>query len=227
MTKKVALSLFLALAMCGAAFGDTVADAEKGLSVRPFQFKHKEADKAAAIIKPLLSPEGSMAIQPATNTLVVTDHAENLKAIAGALSQYDSAPVAIQLSVRLVSAGRVEGAARVPEELKDVASKLRMLRYNSLESLGSATFDAHEGQPGIVELQNGYRADFKIGEYDPVTKSIQVIDFKLSRVQKDHQLAEVLKTTLNLKTGVTHILAATKTAESDRAVMLVITAKHP
>lgn len=222
MTRRIALSLFLALAMCGAAFAD---DAAKGLSVRPFQFKHKEADKAAVIIKSLLSSEGTMNIQPATNTLVITDRAENLKAIAAALAQYDAEPVAIQLSVRLVSAGRVEGAARVPEELKDVAAKLRMLQYNSLENLGSAIIDTREGQPGIVELEHGYRADFKIGEYDPVTKSVQVIDFKLSRAQKD-QLAEVLKTTLNLRTGVTHILAATRAAGSDRAVMLVVTAKR-
>jgi len=222
MTRRIALSLFLALAMCGAAFAD---DAAKGLSVRPFQFKHKEADKAAVIIKSLLSSEGTMNIQPATNTLVVTDRAENLKTIAAALAQYDGEPVAIQLSVRLVSAGRVEGAARVPEELKDVAAKLRMLQYNSLENLGSANIDTREGQPGMVELEHGYRADFKIGEYDPVTKSVQVIDFKLSRAQKD-QLAEVLKTTLNLRIGVTHILAATRAAGSDRAVMLVMTAKR-
>jgi hypothetical protein len=222
MTRRIALSLFLALAMCGAAIAD---DAAKGLSVRPFQFKHKEADKAAAIIKSLLSSEGTMNIQPATNTLVVTDKPENLKAIAAALAQYDGEPVPIQLSVRLVSAGRVEGEGRVPEELKDVAAKLRMSRYNSLENLGTANIDAREGQPGMVELQSGYRADFRIGDYDPVTKSVQVIDFRLSRAQKD-QLAEVLKTTLNLKTGVTHILAATRTPGSDRAVMLVLTAKR-
>jgi type II/III secretion system protein len=222
MTRRIAVSLFLALALCGAAFAD---DADKGLSVRPFQFKHKEADKAAAIIKPLLSPEGTMNIQPATNTLVITDHPDNLKAIVSALGQYDTEPVAVQLSVRLVSAGRVEGVARVPEELKDVAAKLRMLRYNSLENLGSATVDTREGQSGMIELQSGYRADFRVGEFDPVTKSVQIIDFKLSRVQKD-QLADVLKTTLNLKVGVTHILAATKSAGSDRAVMLVVTAKH-
>ncbi len=222
MTRRIALTLFLALALCGSAFAD---DAQKGLSVRPFQFRHKEADRAAAIIKSLLSSEGTMNIQPATNTLVVTDRAENLKVIAEKLAEYDGEPASIQLSVRLVSAGRVDGEGRVPDDLRDVASKLRMLRYNSLESLGSATIETREGQQSIVELQNGYRADFRIGEYDPVTKSVQVIDFKLSRAQKD-QLAEVLKTTLNLKTGVTHILAATRAAESNRAVMLVVSAKH-
>lgn len=222
MTKRIVLTLFLALALCVPAFAD---DAAKGLSVRPFQFKHKEADRAAAIIKSLLSSEGTMSIQPSTNTLVVSDRAENLKVIAEKLAEYDGEPASIQLSVRLVSAGRVEGEGRIPEELKDVAAKLRMTRFNSLDNLGSATVETREGHQGIVELQNGYRAEFRIGEYDPVTKSVQVIDFKLSRAQKE-QLAEVLKTTLNLKIGVTHILAATKSAESNRAVMLVVSAKH-
>src|ERR1700682_1275538 len=63
---------------------------EKALSVRSFSFKSKEADKAAAAIKLLLSPDGSMSIQPATNSLVVTDRPEKLKAIAKALGDFDT-----------------------------------------------------------------------------------------------------------------------------------------
>ena len=223
MTRRIALSLFLILAICGAAVAD---EAAKGLSVRPFQFKYKEADKAAAIIKSLMSSEGSMSIQPATNTLVITDRPENLKAIADALAKYDAEPVSIQLSVRLVSAGRIDGERHIPAELKDVGDKLRMTKYNSLENLGSATIDTREGQPNMLDLQNGFRAEFKVGEYDPVAKTVQVIDFKLLRTQKD-QVTEVMKTTLNLKaTGLTHILAVSKSAESDRAVMLVLNAKR-
>ena len=225
MKKAVALMMFLALAISGAVFADTNADAaEKGLSVRPFQFKHKAADKAAAIIKPLLSPEGTMAIQPASNTLVVTDRADNLKAIAAALAKYDAPASPVHITIRVVSAGRVQGAGQVPEDLKDVAAKVRILRYNNFENLGSAVIEAQEGQPGMVTLENGYRADFKVGEYDPATKSVQLVDFKLSRAQND-QLSDVLTTTLNLKFGLTHILSLSKNPESDRAVMLVLSAK--
>jgi type II secretory pathway component GspD/PulD (secretin) len=166
-----------------------------------------------------------MAIQPATNTLVVTDRAENLKAIAAALAKYDAPAAPVQISVRVVSAGRVQGPDQVPEDLQDVASKLRMLRYNALTSLGSATVEAQEGQPGIVTLQNGYHADFKVGEFDPANKSVQLVDFKLSRVSNG-QLSDLLTTTLNLKMGITHILAATKSPESGRAVLVVVSAKQ-
>ena len=81
MTKHVALMLLLLLAVCGAAFADDApaADAAKSLSVKTFQFKHKDADRASVVVKPLMSSEGSFSIQPSSNSMVITDRAENLK----------------------------------------------------------------------------------------------------------------------------------------------------
>src|SRR5947208_5489741 len=87
-------------------------DAAKALSVRTFTFKYKDADKATGVIKPLLSGEGMISIQPGTKSIVVTDRAENLKAVAKAIADYDVAPQTFHLSVRLVSASRVEGNAK-------------------------------------------------------------------------------------------------------------------
>src|SRR4051812_14438967 len=143
-------------------------DAAKALTVRTFTFKYKDAEKATGVIKALLSPEGTISIQPGTKSLVVTDSADNLKAVAKAVADFDVPPQTFHLSVRLVSAGRVAAeAAKISDELKDVAPKLAMLRYNALESAGQAEFEGKEGDPGIVEMPTGYRADFKLGEYDP------------------------------------------------------------
>ena len=198
-------------------------DAAKALTVRTFTFKYKDADKAASVIKPLLSTDGTMSIQPGTKSVVVTDRAENLKAVARAISDFDVAPQTFRLSVRIVSAGRVTGEApKVPDDLKDVAPKLSMMRYNALESAGQAEFEGKEGDPGIVEMATGYRADFKLGEYDPASDSIKV-GFHLSRLQKD-QLASLLTTTLNLRLGQTFIVGATRTPGSQRALMIVLVA---
>ncbi|HEY3053811.1 MAG TPA: secretin N-terminal domain-containing protein [Thermoanaerobaculia bacterium] len=224
MTKRILLALFLSLAMCGAAIADD-ADAQKSLSVKTFQFKHKDADKATAVVKALMSADGSISIQPSSNSVVITDRPENLKAITAALAQFDTEPQAFKLSVRLVAASRVDtGAARTPDELKDVAPKLAMLRYNALENLGSANIDGHEGEPGIVDLQSGYRADFRFGDYDPASDSVKISDFKLSRLQGD-QLTQLLKTTINLKLGQTVILGATK-PQGQRALMIIVAAKR-
>src|SRR5262245_9299543 len=98
---KRALILSAALLMlAGVALGDdAAAGAAKSLSVRTFSFKYKDSEKAAAMIKPLLSSEGSMSIQPSTNALVVTDRADNLKTIAKALADFDLPPQPFRLVV--------------------------------------------------------------------------------------------------------------------------------
>jgi hypothetical protein len=218
----IALTLLLVTA---SAFADDAGDAGKSLTVRTFQFKFKKAENAAAVIKPLMSEEGSISIRSSGNSLVVTDQPENLKKIAAALADFDVEAQAFRLSVRLVAATRAgANEGRIPAELKDVASKLALLRYNALDNIGSAEVLGKEGEPGEIDL-TGYRADFKFGEYDASSDSINVTDFKLSRLEGD-VLSPMMKTTLNLKLGQTVIISAQKQAQSQRALMIVFTAKR-
>src|SRR5688572_23492128 len=121
---KRLLTIVLTLLLVSAsAFADDAAEVGKSLSVRTFQFKHKKAENAAAVIKPLMSAEGSMSIRPAANSLLVTDLPENMKKIAAVLAGFDTEAQPFRLSVRLVSAGRLVGAARVAPELRDLESK--------------------------------------------------------------------------------------------------------
>jgi hypothetical protein len=221
--KRVLILLTLCLFATGVAIAEPAGDA-KALNVRTFQFKYKEADRAAAIIKPLMSAGGSMSIQPASNSLVVTDRAENMKAITNALADFDTPPHAVKLSLRLVGAGRADVATKVDSSMREIAGKLAVLRYNAIDNLGDANVEGHEGEPTSIDLQNGYRISFKFGEYDPSSDSIKVDDFRLSKVQKD-QLVQVYQATLNLKVGQTLIFGATKT-QGQRAIFLVFNARR-
>lgn len=224
--KRALIGLAALLMLSGAAMAEAAAasDAPKSLSVRTFTFHYKEAEKAAAVIKSLMSADGTISMQPSTNALVVTDRAENLKSIARALAQFDTPPQAFRLTVRLVGASRLAGEApKVPDDLKDVAPKLEMFRFNSFENLGNADVAGREGDPGIVTWPTGYRANFKFGEYDPASNSITVSDFDLSKL-KDDQLTSLLKTTLNLRVGETYIVGATKNPQSTRALMIILVA---
>jgi hypothetical protein len=221
--KRIAVMLMALLFVSAVAFADA-ADVGKSLSVRTFQFKHKQAEKAATAIKEHMSAAGSMAIQPATNSLVVTDDPENLKKIAAVLAAFDTAPQPFHLTVRLISAGRTGKAARFPDELRDLESKLSLLRYDSVESLGSAELEGKEGEPGIVSL-TAHRADFRFGEYDPSSDTITVSDFQLSRIVGD-QVTPLMKTTLNLKLGQTTIMGVTRQPGSQRALMMVLSVRR-
>jgi hypothetical protein len=224
------LMLFLTAILVGAMAAQAEPpvpppDAAKSLTVRTFTFKYKDADKAAAVVKPLLSTEGTISLQPGTKSVVVTDRADNLKAVAKALADFDAPPQTFHLSVRLVSAARVApDAAKVPSDLRDVAPKLAYMRYNALENDGQAEFEGKEGDPGILDMTTGYRAEFKFGEYDPASDSVKVSELRLSRLQKD-QLAQVLKPiSLNLRLGQTYVVGATRSAESQRALIVVLVA---
>ena len=222
---KRGLMIFLAvLFTTGVALAGPAADGAKALSVRTFQFKYKTADRAAGVIKSLLSGEGSMSIQPKANSLVVTDHPDNIKAVSAAIGDFDAAPRNVRLNVRLVSAGHAEVAPRPVEELKDIARSFAMMGYNSLESLGSANVESHEGENGSITLADGYRADFKFGEYDAASDSVELTDFRISKLQND-QLTEIYKTTLNLKIGQTVVLAV-KRPKGQRALSVAFVARH-
>src|SRR5687767_14494629 len=103
--KRLLMNLMALLLVSATALAET-ADVGKTLSVRTFQFRNKQADKAAGVIKPLMSADGSMSIQPAANSLIVTDHPENMKRIGEALAQFDRPATPLLLSVRLVGASR-------------------------------------------------------------------------------------------------------------------------
>lgn len=229
--KRIVLMMTLALGVCGAALAETAAaaaaapDAKGALAVRTFSFKFKQAEKAAAAIKSLLSPDGTMSIQPSTNSLVVTDRPDNLKSIAKTIADFDKEAQAFKLYVRLVSAAKVEGTPKIADDLKDVAKKLAILPYNSFDSAGEATVEGKEGDPGLVDMQTGYRADFRFGEFDPASDSIAVKDLQISRVNKD-QLSSIYKTSLNLTINQTYILGVTRTPQSQRALMIVLVARR-
>lgn len=216
----IVLSLFTA-----AAFADA---AGTSVSVRSFQFRYKQAENAAIVIKPLVSSDGSFSIQPSRNTLVVTDRPENLKNIAAAVAQYDKPARGVKISIRLVAASRQVSPAKVPDDLQDLSAKLSgVLRFNSFEKLGEIVAEGREGDPVITNVDSIYRAEFKIGEYDPLSDSIRVGDFQLSRMQAggNGQLTSLLKTSLNLKVGQTVILGASRMPDSQRALMLVLVAR--
>ncbi len=208
-------------------------EADGQVVVQTFKFKFKTAERAAAMISSLISSEGSVSIQPGANVLVVTDKAANMEQIASAIESYDVASREFKLQIRLVAAGRVTGRApEVPDDLKEIAGKLSgVLRFNSFEQLGALDVRSREGDAVRSNIDTDYHADFVIGEFDPVSETIQLSNFKLSRYETadDTQKKtrnDLLETTLNLKIGQTVVLGASRLPDSQRALMLIVVARQ-
>ncbi|HXI12530.1 MAG TPA: secretin N-terminal domain-containing protein [Thermoanaerobaculia bacterium] len=231
MNKTLLPLLTLLLLLGGSPILADDAPAGSNLSVKTFQFKHKEASRAATAIKSLISAEGSISIQPSSNTLVVSDHIENLKNVAALLLKFDAPSRSFKLSIRLVAASRVDqGAAKIPDELKPISQKLSgLLRFNSFESVGEISAEGAEGDAVVCDLQGGFHADFLFGEYDVESDSIRVSDLQLSRLQptgeQSGELVKLLKTSLNLKVGQMVIMSVSRDPQSQKALMVVFVAR--
>ena len=226
-TKPFMAALLLLLASSLAWAGDDEAAA---LRTRSYKLSHRSPERAAAVIRSLISAEGSISIQPANNTIVVTDRAENLAAVTRTIERFDAPGKPFRIELKIVAASRATTPAKVPEDLKEVSARLgSVLRFNSFEKL--AEFDA-EGKEGDalanLEISEVYRADMTFGEHDPVKDVVRLQDLQISRVQPgDPNAVEPLlkRTTLNLKVGQTVILGAQR-PESDRALMFVLIARR-
>jgi|GEM_PF-435363 len=227
------LTLLMAVTVNSHAAEPAAASTTKPVLVQKiFHFQHKAADLAASVIKPLVSSEGSVAIQPTANTLVVTDYADNLRTITAAIDKFDTDAQRFHLELKLVAASRMTGTPpATPEDLKEIAGKLSgVLRFNAFEKVGELSVDGRESDPVTTDLKSGdakqiYRAEFKFGEYDPVSDSIRVNDFKLGRVQ-GQEITALLKTSLNLKVGQTVVLGAAKLPDSQKALMMIVVARR-
>ena len=232
--KRIVLVLALLIVSVNSHAAEPAAasTAKPSLAQKVFHFQHKAADSAASMIKSLMSSSGSVAIQPTANTLVVTDFADNLRSISAAIEKFDTDAQRFHLELKLVAASRVTGTPPVtPDDLKEIAGKLSgVLRFNAFEKVGDLSIDGRESDPVTTELKSAdskqvYRAEFKFGEYDPVSDSIRVNDFKLGRLQ-GQEITSLLKTSLNLKVGQTVVLGAAKLPDSQKALMMIIVARR-
>lgn len=221
--KTILVALMMVMA-AGVSLADDAAPDQR-LAARTFQFKFKDANRVASMIRPLLSSDGSVSIQ--ANSLAVTDSPENLGRIADLIAQYDAPAREFVLDVKLVSASRSANPGAVPPELRDIAGKLSgVLRFNDFQKLGEMRIRGSEGDPALVELAGGFRADFQIGEFDPLSQSVRISEFKLFRVPAaGGELQQLLKTAVNLRVGQTVVLGASRLPDSQRALMLVMLAE--
>lgn len=221
--KKASILILLLMLVAPALFAD--AQADEPLLARTFRFRYRDASQAAVMIKPLISSSGSVSIQPSTNTLVVTDSRLVLSHVARAIREYDAPPQSFRVGVKLVAASRATNPPPVAEDLREISAKLSgVLRLNRFDKLGDVSAEAREGEPVLTGLDTFYRAEFRVGDFDPVSQTIRVEEFRLSRLPEGSgEVQQLLKpTTINLRIGQTHVIGASRLPDSDRVLMLIL-----
>ncbi|SIT49732.1 General secretion pathway protein D [Paraburkholderia piptadeniae] len=144
-----------------------------------FQLKNESANNLLPVLRPLISPNNTVAAYPSNNTIVVTDYADNVRRIAQIIAGVDTAAgqqvqvvplkngnaidVATQMSKMLDpgSIGNTDATLKVSVQADPRTNSL-LLRASNAARLAAAKslakqLDAATGQPGnihVVQLRN-------------------------------------------------------------------------
>lgn len=144
-----------------------------------FQLRNESANNLLPVLRPLISPNNTVAAYPANNTLVVTDYADNVRRIAGIIAGVDTAAGREVDVVTLKNANAIDVAEQMNKLLDpgtigstdatlkvtvtpDARTNSLMFRASSSARLDAAKalakkLDAPTGQPGnmhVVTLRN-------------------------------------------------------------------------
>jgi general secretion pathway protein D len=159
--------------------GNTPAARGDQVITQVFQLHNESANNLLPVLRPLISPNNTIAAYPANNTLVVTDYADNVRRIAGIIAGVDTAAGREVDIVTLKNANAIDIAEQMNKLLDpgtigstdatlkvtvtpDARTNSLMFRASSSARLAAAKqlaqkLDAPTTQPGnmhVVPLRN-------------------------------------------------------------------------
>jgi hypothetical protein len=208
----------LALVLAGAAAAR--AQPEPPLVVHAYTLRHQPAAEALALVHPLLSPRGTVQLQPGGNTLMVRDEEEVVERVVAVLREFDHPAQKLAIRIQVVRAGDGGEGERLEPELADRLREL--LRYDSYRVMAAADLEAREGEQVSYELGEEYRIVFQLGTLMS-RERIKLHDFEVTRRADVDDRQRLLRTQVNLRLGRPMILGLAKNESSRRALLLVLT----
>jgi hypothetical protein len=205
-------------------------------SARAFAIRFKSVSDAAEVVSPLLSPQGSVTLQPRLKSLTVQDHVSVLDRIAAVLQSFDTAPRNVEISMSLFlgtdrreqEAGRVIPPTAMTRDVRGIAETLGdFTKWNSYEPLGGRAVTAAEGGRVTVNLSEEYRVVYDVEAV--LDQSVKLTNFVLQRVTRGaegkEKVQDVYSAAVVLPVGRMLMLGAAQNPESKRALFLTLQAR--
>ena len=195
------------------------------LYVHAYTLKHQKAAEAFMLIHPLLSPRGTVELQPGGNTLVVRDTLAGLARVVPVLRNFDRAARPLRMEVYVVQASRNQPAraSAPPAPPADLVRRLKaILPYQVFALVAQAQVSGLEGQPVTYEIGGGFEVSFRPGMVAP-NRSLRLNDFRVLRRKQQWEFQTLLHTHLNLTLDQTVALTLAKSEASPDALMVVLT----
>lgn len=208
----------------------TVAAAALGAE-RTFHLRHRQAGTAVNLVVALLSPDGTVLVEPRTNAVTVRDQDEVIDRIGRALAAWDQAPGSYRLRLLVLLASTAPAAGAPPQAIEKLGVDLEELfHFTSFEEIDSLSLVAKDGS--FVETPAGgrYTVRFRLRSSAEAPDRVQLAPLELFRGDVRYAassldtLRPLLRSTVSLRIGQTSVLAAARSEKADRALLIVISA---
>ena len=236
--RREALGMLLAAALVAGPplLAADAPPSEGPVSARAYEVKFKSLADAAELVSPLLTPQGSVTLQPRLKTLTVQDRVSILDRVASLLASFDVAPRNVEIAMSLFlgtdrreqEAGRVIPPSSMTRDVRGIAEALGdFTKWNAYEPLGGRAVTGAEGGRVTVNLSDEYRVAYDI---DTVRdQSVKLTNFVLQRVVRGpdgkEKVQDVYSAAVVLPVGRMLMLGAAQNPESKRALFLTLQAR--
>ena len=110
----------------GGVIAATAKPANSGqIITQIFRLQHENANQLVAVLRPLISPNNTINVNPGTNALVITDYADNLQRLGRIIASLDTAQATDVEIVNLKNALAID-LAPIVQRLIDSAPSASM-----------------------------------------------------------------------------------------------------
>lgn len=222
MGRAVLASLLLALSALSAS-------AEQAVTVK---LQHRSARDAATLVAKLLSPDGTVLVQPRTNSITVTDSPEIIGRVTSALARWDLAPRSYRITVRVVVASTADLPPGAPRpKLSGLEVELSQLfHFTSFELLDELRLVATDGSSVAATAGGRYSLRFTLRANAQTPERVQLVQLEIGRHAAESSsldtLKPLLRTSVSLQVGQTGVVAAAPSETASRVLLLVMRAEE-
>ncbi len=229
--REIELLLTLIIILCFTATSFCYqGTSDQELKEKTFTLKFRDLNEATLKIRPFISSQGSILIRPQLKQLVVKDLPYNLDKIEQVIRAFDFPPKRLIIAIHFIEASKVSQPGKVSVELEEVANRLSgVLNFNHYELVDRVMLRAVEGENFRHQAGDRYFMSF-YGEFiDDGPGVIKLRNFTLFKSELlpngKYQYKKLFSSALNLINQQTIVVGASKSELSDRALLMVITAK--
>jgi hypothetical protein len=197
------------------------------LVLHAYTLRHRAATDAIPIISKMLTKQGTVELQPATNTLVIRDTTEAMNKITAALKGYDVPSRPLSLEIHIVRAMRTTISGAPPQsDLPDaLTQRLRdLLPYDNYQAQSQARLSSREGEAVTYALGGEYEVSFRLGTIVDGQK-VRLSDFRILR-RAENRRSVLIHTNLILPLEQTTSFVLARNEASREALIVVLTLRE-